>query len=229
MPLHPLARAPQPECKIGLNDKVLFEAQGRAGRQKAVDLEDIKFHQCVRLANFERDRTISFIPPDGAFELMYAPRPHARPHARTRAWLRTGAVLAAALLAHGCVFGPTPPPRSYRLSQNVKPLIWVDCQVEKHSRSRTEYLVKARSQFKERSAATSVEIFLPLPPDAITPAVRTSQARKLGLHLGRALGGGGGLQRGLRDQVCIARAGHRQVCAREVCHGVEHQEFPGRA
>jgi hypothetical protein len=61
------------------------------------------------------------------------------------------------------------------LSQDVKPLIWVECQVEKHSRSRTEYLVKARSQFKERSAATSVEIMLPLPPDAITPVVRTSQ------------------------------------------------------
>ena len=50
--------------------QVLFEAQGRSGRQKAVDLEDIKFHQCVRLASFERDRTISFIPPDGAFDLM---------------------------------------------------------------------------------------------------------------------------------------------------------------
>jgi len=49
--------------------------------------------------------------------------------------------------------------------------------VDKHSRSRTEYLVKARSQFKERSSATNVEISLPLPPDAIAPTVRTSQAR----------------------------------------------------
>jgi AP-1 complex subunit mu len=123
-----------PECKLGLNDRVLFEAQGRASRQKAIDLEDIKFHQCVRLASFERDRTISFIPPDGSFDLM-----------------------------------------TYRLSQNVKPLIWVECQVERHSRSRTEYLVKARSQFKDRSTATSVEIQLPLPPDAISPQVRTTQ------------------------------------------------------
>ncbi len=65
--------------------------------------------------------------------------------------------------------------RTYRLSQNVRPLIWVECTVEKHSRSRTEYLVKARSQFKERSSASNVEIFLPLPPDAITPTVRASQ------------------------------------------------------
>ena len=65
-----------PELKLGLNDKLLFEATGRrAGgrglsKGKAVEMEDIKFHQCVRLARFENDRTISFIPPDGEFELM---------------------------------------------------------------------------------------------------------------------------------------------------------------
>lgn len=33
-------------------------------------MEDVKFHQCVRLSKFENDRTISFIPPDGEFDLM---------------------------------------------------------------------------------------------------------------------------------------------------------------
>jgi AP-2 complex subunit mu-1 len=28
------------------------------------------FHQCVKLTNFANDRAISFIPPDGEFELM---------------------------------------------------------------------------------------------------------------------------------------------------------------
>mmetsp|Transcript_4103 Transcript_4103/g.6297 ORF Transcript_4103/g.6297 Transcript_4103/m.6297 type:complete len:299 (+) Transcript_4103:273-1169(+) len=62
-----------PELKLGLNDKVMFEATGRnqqARGGKSVELEDIKFHQCVRLARFENDRTISFIPPDGEFDLM---------------------------------------------------------------------------------------------------------------------------------------------------------------
>ena len=60
-----------PELKLGLNDKLMFEATGRSiARGKAVELEDIKFHQCVRLARFENDRTISFIPPDGEFDLM---------------------------------------------------------------------------------------------------------------------------------------------------------------
>lgn len=67
-----------PELKLGLNDKILFESSisentnntnsGTKGR--VVEMEDIKFHQCVRLTQFEHDRTISFIPPDGEFELM---------------------------------------------------------------------------------------------------------------------------------------------------------------
>jgi len=30
----------------------------------------MKFHQCVKLSQFHEDKTISFIPPDGIFELM---------------------------------------------------------------------------------------------------------------------------------------------------------------
>jgi len=70
-----------PELKLGLNDKLMFKATGRAlGKGKAVEMEDIKFHQCVRLARFENDRTISFIPPDGEFELMsYRLNTHVKP------------------------------------------------------------------------------------------------------------------------------------------------------
>jgi AP-1 complex subunit mu len=67
-----------PELKLGLNDKILFEQTGRRGG--AVELEDVKFHQCVRLSRFENDRTISFIPPDGEFELMcYRLNTHVKP------------------------------------------------------------------------------------------------------------------------------------------------------
>ncbi|CAJ0645000.1 13815_t:CDS:2 [Entrophospora sp. SA101] len=60
-----------PELRLGLNDKVMFENTGRSpSRGKAIEMEDVKFHQCVRLSRFENDRTISFIPPDGEFELM---------------------------------------------------------------------------------------------------------------------------------------------------------------
>jgi AP-2 complex subunit mu-1 len=36
----------------------------------SVTLEDCQFHQCVKLGRFDADRTISFVPPDGEFELM---------------------------------------------------------------------------------------------------------------------------------------------------------------
>ncbi|CAI5932825.1 unnamed protein product [Closterium sp. NIES-65] len=149
-----------PECKLGLNDRVLLEAQGRATKGKAIDLDDIKFHQCVRLARFENDRTISFIPPDGAFDLM--------------TYRLSTQVSSACVFPHSPFLRRVKPSPSSHLRTQVKPLIWVEAMVERHSRSRVEYMVKARSQFKERSTATSVEIELPVPMDAIDPAARTS-------------------------------------------------------
>jgi len=71
-----------PELRLGLNDKVKFdpEDQGKVDVDdakndlkkpgKSIELDDVKFHQCVRLSRFDRDRTISFVPPDEEFELM---------------------------------------------------------------------------------------------------------------------------------------------------------------
>jgi len=73
-----------PECKFGLNDRLLLDGDegntppgNRDGKMKAtraaagsVTLEDCQFHQCVKLGRFDADRTISFVPPDGEFELM---------------------------------------------------------------------------------------------------------------------------------------------------------------
>ena len=122
-----------PELRLGLNDKIMFESTNRSGSKKSVELEDVKFHQCVRLARFDNDRTISFIPPDGAFELM-----------------------------------------SYRLNTHVKPLIWVESIIERHSHSRVEYMVKCKSQFKRRSTANDVEIRVPVPVDADSPKFKAT-------------------------------------------------------
>ncbi|EAL19588.1 hypothetical protein CNBG2160 [Cryptococcus deneoformans B-3501A] len=122
-----------PELRLGLNDKVMFETTGRAARGKSIEMEDVKFHQCVRLSRFENDRTISFIPPDGEFELM-----------------------------------------SYRLSTPVKPLVFVEASVESHRGSRVEYMVKIKGQFKRRSTANNVEIYVPVPDDADSPKFRAS-------------------------------------------------------
>jgi len=124
-----------PELKLGLNDKLMFEAAGRpVSKGKSVEMEDIKFHQCVRLARFENDRTISFIPPDGESEIM-----------------------------------------SYRLNTHVKPLIWVEAVVDPGmSRSKIQYMVKAKSQFKARSVANNVEIHVPVPSDVDSPSFKTS-------------------------------------------------------
>lgn len=40
-----------------------------SGKQ-SIAIDDCTFHQCVRLSKFDSERSISFIPPDGEFELM---------------------------------------------------------------------------------------------------------------------------------------------------------------
>jgi AP-2 complex subunit mu-1 len=67
-----------PECKIGFNDKMTVDSAGQGpeapqpvgGSRAAIEVDDMVFHQCVKLTNFANDRAISFIPPDGEFELM---------------------------------------------------------------------------------------------------------------------------------------------------------------
>lgn len=61
-----------PECKSGLNDKLVLDKRGDQSTKSdsAVEPDDCQFHQCVRLGKFDSDRSISFIPPDGEFELM---------------------------------------------------------------------------------------------------------------------------------------------------------------
>ena len=98
-------------------------------KNKGVELEDVKFHQCVRLSRFENDRTISFVPPDGEFELM-----------------------SYRLNTQVDIFQLKMLRLKYFISLfQVKPLVWIESSIEKHSHSRVEYMVKAKSQFKRRS------------------------------------------------------------------------------
>jgi AP-1 complex subunit mu len=145
-----------PELRLGLNDRVQFESNTQRSLKKgAIEMEDVNFHQCVRLSRFDSDRTISFIPPDKDFELV-----------------RTPLSLSQSPFAHLVLSLFSGVQMSYRLNTQIKPLIWVEAIVESHERSRVEYLVKARSQFKARSTANNVGIFIPVPPDADSPKFR---------------------------------------------------------
>jgi len=65
-----------PECKFGLNDKLLLDNEAKAKKSNVrrpgsgIEIDDVSFHQCVKLGKFDMDRTISFVPPDGEFQLM---------------------------------------------------------------------------------------------------------------------------------------------------------------
>ncbi|VEU22885.1 DEKNAAC103985 [Brettanomyces naardenensis] len=68
-----------PELILGLNEKFmkscLNAVRGTPGNvsegdKKSIEVEDLKFHQCVRLGKFESEKMISFIPPDGECDLV---------------------------------------------------------------------------------------------------------------------------------------------------------------
>jgi len=46
-------------------------------------IDDCSFHPCVRYNRYERDRVVSFVPPDGNFELMRY-RIHSKDQVRLR-------------------------------------------------------------------------------------------------------------------------------------------------
>jgi len=54
-----------PQCKLVLNDKPIPGAS-----ILGAELYDCRFHRCVHSNEFYSAKTISFIPPDGEFQLM---------------------------------------------------------------------------------------------------------------------------------------------------------------
>ena len=56
----------------------------------------------------------------------------------------------------------------------MKPLIWIESVIERHSHSRVEYMIKAKSQFKRRSTANNVDIMIAVPSDADSPKFKTT-------------------------------------------------------
>ena len=115
-----------PELVLGLNDKKFFEMNQTqtTRKKKAVDIQDIKFHQCVRLAKFENDRTISFVPPDGEFDLI-----------------------------------------TYRMQCPLKSLFSLKIDYVREGDTVCHFMVKAKTNYKQKVSANFVEFLIPLPID----------------------------------------------------------------
>ena len=134
-----------PECKFGLNDKLVLQKRFVTGRaitaawregnprsplrgddeprsESAVELDDCQFHQCVRLGKFDSDRSISFIPPDGEFELM-----------------------------------------RYRSTSNINLPFRLQTHVTEPTKSRVEYTIHLKASFDAKLNANNVVLRIPTP------------------------------------------------------------------
>ncbi|KAL2381968.1 hypothetical protein RJZ90_003567 [Blastomyces dermatitidis] len=136
-----------PECKFGLNDKLLLDNNDGAGRSDgrtkatraaagSVTLEDCQFHQCVKLGRFDADRIISFVPPDGEFELM-----------------------------------------RYRATENVNLPFKIHPIVREIGTTKVEYSIAIKANFSSKLFATNVIVRIPTPLNAAKIIERTSQGR----------------------------------------------------
>ena len=138
-----------PECKFGINDKILVDAKKsgnqknapspnkkRAGNVKSVEIEDITFHRCVKLTKFDADRTITFVPPDGEFELM-----------------------------------------KYRITDHVKLPFKIVPIVEERGDTRCIFNIKAISNFSATMYAQNVVIKIPCPKNTARCKCRAKEGR----------------------------------------------------
>jgi AP-2 complex subunit mu-1 len=142
-----------PECKFGLNDRLLLDGgdeaatssanRSRDGKTRAtraaagsVTLEDCQFHQCVKLGRFDADRTISFVPPDGEFELM-----------------------------------------RYRATENVNLPFKVHPIVRELGTTKVEYSVAIKANYGSKLFATNVVVRIPTPLNTAKITERTTQGK----------------------------------------------------
>ena len=61
---------------------------------------------------------------------------------------------------------------SYRLNTQLKPLIWVEVNMDQSTKTKIEYNVKAKSNYRNKSVAHNVEIAIPVPNDLKSPVFR---------------------------------------------------------
>ncbi|KAG5460211.1 MAG: Mu homology domain-containing protein [Olpidium bornovanus] len=152
-----------PECKFGLNDKVLLEREPKSSlssgsvsqkrplplsgrhtlslsstrkRTNAVEIDDCQFHQCVKLGRFDSDRTISFIPPDGEFEMM-----------------------------------------RYRTTENVNLPFRVHPVVNEIGKTRVEYKVLIKASFSSKLYANNVVVKIPTPLNTANTDIRVGAGK----------------------------------------------------
>ncbi|KAK9419118.1 putative Mu-like protein [Seiridium unicorne] len=139
-----------PECKFGLNDRLLLDHDGlqslpsgnRLGSKAtkaaagSVTLEDCQFHQCVKLGKFDSDRIISFVPPDGEFELM-----------------------------------------RYRATENVNLPFKVHAIVNEVGKTKVEYSIGVKANFGSKLFATNVVVKIPTPLNTARITERCTQGK----------------------------------------------------
>ena len=66
---------------------------------------------------------------------------------------------------------------SYRMDVKVKPLFTVDVIIEEPGETKIRFLVKVKSNYKQKSIANNVDVLVPVPDDVENPYFRTATGK----------------------------------------------------
>lgn len=119
-----------------------------SGKQ-SIAIDDCTFHQCVRLSKFDSERSISFIPPDGEYELMRS----------VEAWfiVKTRETAASVLIDDEVMLSRATSCR-YRTTKDIILPFRVIPLVREVGRTKLEVKVVIKSNFKPSLLAQKIEV-----------------------------------------------------------------------
>ena len=137
---------------------MLFESTGR-GKSKSVELEDVKFHQCVRLSRLTLEKLHLAMCELSHLDIWIFQVWKWQNNILHSTWWRVWAdVLQTQHPCQGICILQTITTTFLCVFPNSQPLIWIESVIERHAHSRIEIMVKAKSQFKRRLATFYLQV-----------------------------------------------------------------------
>ncbi|KAJ0054624.1 hypothetical protein Pint_03424 [Pistacia integerrima] len=160
-----------PDLKLGLNDKIGLEKESQLKSRptksgKTIELDDVTFHQCVNLTRFNSEKTVSFVPPDGEFELM-----NSRKYYTVLYFL--GGCISFNFLVPDCLSERF----RYRITEGVNLPFRVLPTIKELGRTRMEVNVKVKSVFGAKMFALGVVIKIPVPKQTAKTSFQVTSGR----------------------------------------------------
>ena len=146
--------AGNPELKLALNEDLVIGKSAAGGG--GVEIDDCNFHECAKLQDWDSQRILSFLPPDGEFTLM-----NYRVTSEFRAPFRIFPFFELVNSYSQCTAADPHPTHRRRASPPSQPLTVSSPLLSRCAE--VELIIKVRADIPENAKGTSVVVSVPVP------------------------------------------------------------------